>query len=107
MANEDKFAVAPKGAAQIYEVVTLYRRSSGKDLEDQIPDLCTQIENIDIFVIKIALSIYKKQFYKTNKAAHPNYYINLCKSLSKKIKSNPLVKEPELKDFDLKLGRSI
>ena len=102
MTTQDKFAAAPKGAAQIYEVISLYRISTGNDLEGEIPDLCTEIEDIDIFVIKMALSIYKKK-----KAAHPRYYINLCKSLNRKIKNYPLAKEPEQKNFDIKLGKII
>lgn len=83
------FEVAPKGAAQLVEVITLYQRFGKKVPSSMAADLCHELNDINIYVIKIALRAYKAKVAREKKGYHPRYFINLAKLLAKRIKNIP------------------
>ena len=89
--NRKQFKGAPKGAFELAYVIFLYEkfRKKPSNLNQRISDLCQELNDINIYVIEVALSIYKKQVARQKKAYHPRYFINLVKKLSKQIKSIP------------------
>jgi hypothetical protein len=109
--NRNQFKGAPKGAFELAYVIFLYEkfRKKPSNLNQRISDLCQELNGINIYVIEVALSIYKKQVARQNKAYHPRYFINLVKKLSKQIKSIPIKYKTEEIDEYLKipLGKAI
>jgi len=107
MPNAKNFEVAPRGALQLVDVIALYKKFSKKDLSNQIADLCQELNDIDEYILKMALSIYKKTVARTKKAYHPKFFINTAKKLARQIKPN---EERQLdKDFTIpiKIGKVI
>lgn len=93
------FEGAPLGAFEIACATVLYSKFGGASPEkvfEGIPDLCQELKGINIYVIKIALSIYFKKVTREKKPYHPKYFINLAKKLSKSIKNIP----KEFKHFE-------
>jgi len=102
------FEVAPKGAAELVEVITLYERSGKKVPPDTAADLCNELNDINIFVIKIALRAYKAKVARERKPYHPKYFINLTKKLAKRIKNIPESFHEREEDLIIpNLGRAI
>ena len=70
--------------------------------------LCQELKDIDIYIIKIALLIYRKMVARNKVAYHPRFFINLVKKQAKRIKNIPESFYERDKEFTIpKLGKVI
>lgn len=109
MPNPKDFEVAPKGALQLFEVIATYKKFGNKDLSKEITGLCQELNDIDEYIIKMALSIYNKKVARTKKAYHPRFFINTAKKLARQIKEKKSDERQTDKEFiiPIKLGKAI
>ena len=108
MPNPRDFEVAPKGALQLVEVIALYKKFSKKDLSNTIADLCQELTGIDEYIIKMALSIYKRTVARNNKPYHPRFFINTAKKLARQITKNSEERQPDEEfKISINLGKAI
>jgi hypothetical protein len=107
--NRRDFEGAPKGAFEISYAIALYEkfRKKPSNLQSRISNLCQELNGINIYVIEVAFSVYKRTVARNNKTCHPRYFINLAKKLSKQIKNIPSSYRID-KDFIIpNLGKAI
>jgi len=99
------FEGAPKGAFEIIYALTFYSKF-GKKLPSnlKISDLCNELNDIDTYIIEMALKIHIKKVTHNNKPYHPIVLVNTAKKLARQIKKQPLPKEESITP---KLGKAI
>jgi len=86
------FEGAPKGAFELASVINLYSKfgrvspETVKQLQKRLPDLCQELNDIDVYILEIALRIYYQTVARKQIAYHPKFFINLAKKQAGRIK---------------------